>query len=187
MRHITITLLLNLLILGVGQPAAFASEPPPLPTIATLDVPRYMGRWYEIAKYPNWFQKKCVSDTSAEYRLQPEGTVQVVNRCRMDGGEWNEAVGEARQIGGADSPKLEVRFAPAWLSFIPAVWGDYWVIDLDPDYQLVAISEPRREYLWVLSRHPQVSADAYAALLQRLRLLGFDTNKLEKTAHSAVK
>lgn len=186
MRHITITLLLNLLILGIGQPAVFASEPPPLPTIVTLDVPRYMGRWYEIAKYPNWFQKKCVSDTSAEYRLQPDGAVQVVNRCRMENSEWNEAVGLARQIGGPTSPKLEVRFAPAWLSFIPAVWGDYWIIDLDPGYQLVAISEPRREYLWVLSRHPQVSADAYSALMQRLRHLGFDTNKLEKTAHLAV-
>jgi apolipoprotein D and lipocalin family protein len=158
-------------------------EAVPLATIGELDVPRYMGRWYEIAKYPNWFQRKCVTDTSAEYSLEPQGTVQVINRCRMDGGEWNEAIGKARQIGGGNSPKLEVRFAPAWLSFIPAVWGNYWVIDIDPDYQLAAISEPRREYLWVLARRPQVNADTYAALLQRLRHLGFDPNRLEKTVH----
>ncbi len=167
----------------VAAPPVFPADSvtPPLATIAALDIPRYMGRWYEIAKYPNGFQKKCVGDTRAEYRLQPEGTVQVINRCRMDNGEWNEAVGLARQIGGPTSPKLEVRFAPAWLSFIPAVWGDYWVIDLDPAYQLVAVSEPRREYLWVLSRNPAVSQDAYEALLQRLRGLGFDPGKLEIT------
>jgi apolipoprotein D and lipocalin family protein len=176
--------LLALLFIVASPPALSAdSVTPPLATIAALDVPRYMGRWYEIAKYPNWFQKKCVGDTSAEYRLQPEGTVQVVNRCRMDNGEWNEAVGLARQIGGPTSPRLEVRFAPAWLSFIPAVWGDYWVIDLDPAYQLVAVSEPRREYLWVLSRNPQVSKDVYEALLHRLRGLGFDPGKLEITPH----
>jgi len=181
----TVTLL-GLLSLVASPPAVSASgETVPLATIAALDVIRYMGRWYEIAKTPNWFQRKCVSDTSAEYSLTPEGTVQVSNRCRMEKGEWNEAIGLARQIGGPTSPKLEVRFAPAWLSFIPAVWGDYWIIDLDPGYQLVAISEPRREYLWVLSRNPQIKPEAYDALLQRLRGLGFDTNKLEITAHRA--
>ncbi len=179
-----ITLLLSLLVIGILSRVAFAAgESAPLVTIAAVDVPRYMGRWYEIAKYPNWFQKKCVSDTSAEYRLKPEGNVQVINRCRLENGEWNEAVGEARQIGAPTSPKLEVRFAPAWLSFIPAVWGDYWIVDLDPEYQLVAISEPRREYLWVLAREPGLGRETYEALLNRLRQLGFDTDKLAMTAH----
>ena len=84
----------------------------PLQTIAALDVPRYMGTWYEIARYPNWFQKKCVGDTRADYSLQADGRVQVINRCREASGELSEAVGMARQIGAADSPKLEVRFAP---------------------------------------------------------------------------
>jgi apolipoprotein D and lipocalin family protein len=183
MQQITFTLLMNLLFLAIGQSVALASEPPPLTTVAALDVPLYMGRWYEIAKYPNRFQRKCVADTSAEYKLEPDGRVKVINRCRMENGEWNEAVGMARQVGDTSSPKLEVRFAPAWLSFIPAVWGDYWVIDLDPEYQLVAVSEPRREYLWVLSRSPAVRHDVLAALLERLRRLGFDTNRLEVSAH----
>ena len=183
MQNLTITLLLNLLILGIGQPVALASEPSPLSTIATLDVPRYLGRWYEIAKYPNRFQRKCVADTSAEYKPEPDGRVKVINRCRMENGEWNEAVGMARQVGDTSSPKLVVRFAPAWLSFIPAVWGDYWVIDLDPEYQLVAVSEPRREYLWVLSRSSVVGHDTLVAQMERLRRLGFDTNRLEFSAH----
>ncbi|GAB2891866.1 lipocalin family protein [Uliginosibacterium flavum] len=152
-----------------------------LNTIATLDVPRYMGSWYEIAKFPNWFQRKCSSDTRADYSLQPEGKLQVTNRCKQANGEISEVIGAARQVGPANSPKLKVRFAPAWLSFIPAVWGNYWIIDLDADYQLAAISEPSRQYLWVLSRTPQVNQQAYAALLERLNKQGFDVRKLETT------
>ncbi|ABM40004.1 Lipocalin family protein (plasmid) [Polaromonas naphthalenivorans CJ2] len=94
-----------------------AANPQPanvLKSISALDVPRYMGTWYEIAKFPAWFQKKCVADTRAEYSLQPDGRVQVINRCRQGSGEMKEALGSARQIGGATSSKLEVRFAPAW-------------------------------------------------------------------------
>ena len=160
---------------------AVASTVNPLVTISSLDVPRYMGTWYEIAKYPNRFQKQCVADVSAEYRQQPNGSVQVTNRCRTENSKMDDAVGEARQIGPASSPKLQVRFAPAWLSWLPSVWGNYWVIDLDTEYQLVAVSEPNREYLWVLSRTPTVNAEAYEALLGRLKGQGFDLNRLERT------
>ena len=158
-----------------------AQVPALLVTIPSLDVPRYMGTWFEIAKYPNRFQKMCVADTRAEYQLQPAGTVQVTNRCRMANGEMNTAVGEARQIGPATSPKLEVRFAPAWLSLLPFVWGDYWVIDLDEAYQLVAVAEPKREFLWILSRTATVNAAAYDALVARLQRQGFETSRLERT------
>ena len=163
--------------------SACASPPeqgnaPPLKTVASLDVPRYMGTWYEVAKYPNWFQAKCVSDTSADYSLRPDGTVQVVNRCRRATGEMDEAIGTARQVGPA---KLEVRFAPWWMGWLPAVWGAYWVIDLDPAYQMVAVSEPKREYLWVLSRTAKVDPAAYQALLGRLQAQGLDLGKLEVT------
>ena len=77
-----------------------------------------------------------------------------------------------------------MRFAPAWLSWLPVVWGDYWVVDLDPEYQLVAVSEPQRQYLWVLARQPQVDAQAYAALLGRLKQQGFDLSQLERSPQS---
>lgn len=174
--------LLLVVSLGVSLPGVAADgRVEPLATVASLDVPRYMGRWYEIAKFPNWFQKKCVGETHADYRLNPNGAVQVINRCRLENGEMNEAIGTARQIGDAGSPKLEVRFAPDWLSFLPAVWGDYWVIEIDPEYQLVAVSEPKREYLWVLSRTPTVSPEAYGNLLRKLAGKGFDIQKLETT------
>lgn len=170
-----------------AQPATTTPQMPPLPSLTTvqsLDVTRYMGTWFEIAKYPNRFQSQCFADTQAQYQLQADGGVQVINRCRKDTGEMVQAVGAARQVGSMESPKLKVRFAPVWLSWLPLVWGDYWVIDLDPDYRLVAISEPDRQYLWVLSRTVQVDAKDYAALMLRLQGQGFDLRRLERTQHA---
>lgn len=91
----------------------------PLTSIASLDVARYMGTWFEIAKYPNWFQRTCVSNTKAEYTAQADGSVRVVNRCNTGGGRVKEAVGVARQIGAASSPKLQVQFTrPGSHSFL---------------------------------------------------------------------
>ncbi len=163
------------------QVSAQESVAIPVKTIPSLDVPRYLGTWYEIAKFPNWFQKKCVSNTKAVYSLKDDGKLKVLNSCKTASGEVSEAEGAARQMGGSDSPKLEVRFAPDWLSFLPLVWGDYWVIDLDSQYQVAAVSDPRREYLWVLSRTPQLDAAVYDALLKRLQEQQFDIRKLEPT------
>ncbi len=170
-----------LIVLGSSQAIAQQSDQA-VKTVASLDVPRYLGTWYEIAKFPNWFQKKCVSNTKAVYTAKPDGNLQVLNSCKTAGGETSEAEGLARQIGAKDSPKLEVRFAPEWLSFLPLVWGDYWVIDLDSQYQVAAVSDPRREYLWVLSRTPQMDPKVYADLLQRLKQQQFDIQKLELTS-----
>ena len=156
-------------------------------TIPSLDVQRYMGTWYEIAKYPNWFQKKCVSNTKAVYSARADGTLKVLNSCKTADGEVSEAEGTARQIGAKDSPKLEVRFAPAWLSFIPMVWGDYWVIDLDAQYQVAVVSDPRREYLWILSRTPQLDKKTYEDVLQRIQNQQFDVRKLEMTTQVTTK
>ncbi len=169
-------------LLGSPSLSAQTKELTPVKTIATLDVPRYLGTWYEIAKFPNWFQKKCVGNTKAVYSVKSDGNLQVLNSCTISNGDTSTAEGAARQIGPQDSPKLEVRFAPEWLSFLPMVWGDYWVIDLDPQYQVAAVSDPRREYLWVLSRTPQLDPKVYDDLLQRLQKQQFDTQKLELTS-----
>ncbi len=153
----------------------------PVKTIAALDVPRYLGTWYEIAKFPNWFQKKCVGNTKAVYSLKADGNLRVLNSCKKASGEITEAEGVARQLGAKDSPKLEVRFAPEWLSFLPIVWGDYWVIDLDPQYQVAVVSDPSRNYLWILSRTPQIAPQVYEEVLQRLQQQEFDIRQLEKT------
>jgi apolipoprotein D and lipocalin family protein len=161
--------------------AIFAHANEPLTAVPALDVPRYMGTWYEIAKLPNSFQRKCVGSTRAQYSLQADGRVQVANSCRLASGEFSDALGTARQVGAANSPKLKVRFAPAWLSLIPMVWGDYWVVELDDNYQWVAVSEPGREYLWILSRTPRMDPVVYTDLLMRLTRKGLDLRKLELT------
>ena len=159
-----------------AQPAA----PAPLATVPSVDLERYMGRWYEVARFPNRFQKDCSGPATADYALQPGGRVQVTNRCPQADGKTDEAIGEARRVGEAGSPKLEVRFAPAWLSWLPMVWGNYWVVDLDPAYTLAVVSEPKREFLWVLARQPQVDAATWEALMARLRAQGFDLARLQK-------
>lgn len=177
-------LAMALLCAALGAHAADA--PPaaaaPLAPIATLDLPRYMGTWYEVAKFPNRFQGQCTGPASAEYSLQPGGTVQVVNRCPLADGKVDQAIGQARRIGPEGSPTLEVRFAPAWLSWLPFVWGKYWVVDLDAGYQLAVVSEPKREFLWVLSRQPAVEPAAWDALMARLRQQGFDLTRLQRSA-----
>ena len=173
--------------LASAQSQSSEISPAPLESIAALDVPRYMGTWYEVAKYPNWFQRRCIANTSATYAVQSNGMLQVLNRCQKEDGSITDALGEAKQVGDANSPKLKVRFAPAWLSFLPFVWGNYWVIDLDPQYQLAAVSEPSRKYLWILSRTQTVEPKAYEALLQRLKQQGFNLDAIEISKQTTAK
>jgi apolipoprotein D and lipocalin family protein len=174
--------ILPLLLISALAVNAGAEEP--LASIPSLNLQRYMGTWYEVAKLPNQFQKNCISNTSAVYETQSNGTLRVTNRCTEAGGKVKEAIGEVRQTGNAASAKLEVRFAPAWLSFLPFVWGNYWVIDLDAEYQMVAVGEPKREYLWVLSRTPLADGIAYNQLLERLVKKGFDLKNIQLTPQS---
>jgi apolipoprotein D and lipocalin family protein len=174
---------LRWLFVCVALIACSSSAQPVIP-IASLDVPRYMGTWYEIAKFPNRFQAQCASHTRARYQAQADGTVQVLNSCNKADGSSTQAMGLARPVDPSQTAKLKVRFAPEWLSWLPWVWGDYWVIDLDADYQLAAVSDAKREYLWVLSRTPQVSAKAYDALLERLQAQHFDVQKLDRTVQT---
>ena len=158
---------------------SFAQQP--VKSIAELDISRYMGTWYEIAKLPNWFQRKCVQGTQAQYQILGPQKIEVSNKCTTATGEEIKAVGVARPNSSGQVAQLEVRFAPDWTAWLPLVWGAYWVLDLDPDYQLAAVGDPSRSYLWILSRSPVVSAIQYDSLLQRLKVMGFDVTKLEKT------
>jgi len=186
MRQHMLATLLSFGLLGASAIAGTTANESPmenhvLTAIPALDVARYMGTWYEIAKYPNRFQKKCTAGTKADYSLGMDGRVTVRNQCRVADGGLSEVIGEAKQIGSSTSPKLQVRFAPAWLSLLPFVWADYWVIAIDDDYQLAAVSEPQKEYLWILSRTPKVDPVRYNRLLNQLQEKNFDLQKLETT------
>jgi apolipoprotein D and lipocalin family protein len=177
----------HLLLVGMllGSTYALANEGgtnQPLEVVPSVDLHRYVGTWYEIARLPNSFQKKCVSDVTATYTLLDDGTLKVVNRCRKADGEMTEAEGKARRSSPDEpSSKLEVRFAPGWLSWLPFVWGNYWVIDLADDYSYAVVGEPNREYLWILSRTPHMDDAVYTRTLETIKSKGYDTSALVKT------
>lgn len=164
--------------------SAKTADAQPLVTVPRVDWSQYVGKWYELARLPNSFQRKCVADVIAEYTALPSGSIRVVNRCQRDDRSVDAATGEARKVAGEEG-KLKVRFAPEWLSRLPAVWGDYWVIGLDDTYQTALVGTPDREYLWLLSRTPQRPPAEVDAWLQRAVALGFDIDRVLRTPQTA--
>ncbi len=155
---------------------------PVVTPVPSVDLDRYSGRWFEIAKYPNRFQKHCAGSTTAEYATRLDGRVTVTNRCRRADGSLIEAVGIARPRDAAHpDATFKVRFAPAFLSFIPQVWGDYWILGLTADYRYVVVGEPSREYLWILSRTPLMSEEDYQAAVSVAAANGYDVARLVRT------
>ena len=182
MKNIFLVMMLILVV-----PIAFGQTPKEgeLKVVPEVDLQRYMGTWYEIARLPFKYQSQCISDVTATYALLDDGNVQVINRCRNENGELSEAVGLARRAS-KDGPnsKLEVRFAPAWLSWLPMVWGDYWIMVLAPDYSYVAIGGPEREYMWVLSRTPSIDEAVLQQILEQVKQNGYDLTDLIRTKHT---
>lgn len=174
-----ISLFAAMLILGAALPSA--ADPAPLRVVPDLDLSRYAGTWYEVARLPNRFQTKCAGEVVARYQPRPDGRITVVNRCRTTKGETTEAAGVARRVEGQPTSILEVRFAPAFLSFLPAVWGDYQVIALGPDYDHAVVGTPDRQFLWILSRTPQMDPALYQRLLEGAKGQGFDVTKVVPT------
>lgn len=180
------TILLSLFILSTTVFAQKKSNKlPPPQTVPVVDLKQYTGKWYEIARYPNKFQKKCVANTTATYTLKPDGNIEVFNQCLVKNGTLDGAKGEAKIVEGSSNSKFDVRFAPKAMSFLSAVWGDYWILDLDKDYKYAAIGDPKREYLWILSRTPEMKDATYQNILRRVEQLGFNPAKLQKTPQNA--
>jgi apolipoprotein D and lipocalin family protein len=139
-----------------------------LRAVESVDLQRYAGVWYEVARKPNWFQGKCAKDVKATYTLRADGRLDVLNECRTGDGGLTRAKGVARLADPKGPPsKLKVRFAPAFLSFIGAVWGDYWIVELAPDYSYAVVGEPARRYLWILSRAPTMDATLLDGIVAR--------------------
>ena len=144
----------------------------PLTAVAEVDVERYLGRWYEIARLPNRFEENCEGVT-ADYARRDDGLIAVTNTCREGApdGPAKAAKGRARIVDAASNAKLEV-------SFFGPFWGDYWIIDLAPDYSLAIVGEPEGRYLWILSRTPAIADDVRADAIATLKGFGYNTDAL---------
>lgn len=177
-----LALLAPLLLLGTAC-AGTPREPPPA-TVAAVDLGRYVGTWYEIARLPAPFQDgpgiRC-TDVTATYTPRPGGRVGVLNRCRnaAAGGAEEAAKGSAYVVEGSNGARLRV-------SFFWPFYGDYWVIGLDPGYRWAVVGEPRRRYLWILSRTPSMRAGDYAEAVGIARAQGFPIERLQPTPQSGA-
>jgi apolipoprotein D and lipocalin family protein len=172
------------LIVAVVQLQASQPRSGPLRVVPDVDYQRYAGTWFEIARLPNRFQRECAGDVSASYTVQSDGRIGVTNRCRRADGGIREANGVARRVEGQPPSVLKVRFAPALLSFLPAVWGDYHIIELGEGYDYAVVGTPDRLYLWILARQPEMEPALYRRVLSTAREQGFDVSALTATAHT---
>lgn len=176
--------LVLLLALALSACAATPAGPP-VRTVAAVDLNRYLGTWYEVARFPTSFQdsatRRC-EDVTASYALRADGRVSVVNRCRnaLDDNRMIEATGTAYVVEGSNNARLRVTF------FWP-FYGDYWVIGLDPAYRWAVVGSPDREFLWVLSRTPVMAPGDYAEAIARAQAEGFAISRLRPTAQQAAR
>ncbi len=149
--------------------------------VSRLDLDRYVGQWHEIAHLPMFFQRKCVDTITATYTARADGRLTVENACRTKGGNMDASEGVARKVPGGPGA-LKVRFAPAWLTWLPFVWADYWVVEVDENYQWAVVGGPSRKYLWVLSRQPTMGRAQFAQIRDRARLRGYPADDLVMSA-----
>ncbi len=153
----------------------------PLATVAAVDLGRYAGRWHEIARYPNRFQRDCARDTTADYLPLGDGRLEVHNRCqRADGSEMS--VRGVAEVDPRTNAQLKVSFLPAWLRWTGIGRGDYWVLYLSPEYRVAIVGEPSRTFLWVLARTPTLGDGELEALFPLIRAAGYNPERLLRAA-----
>ncbi len=168
-------LLLTLLPAALALPAE-AQDSDPLPQVKTVDhvdLERYLGLWYEVAKIPNKFQNQCTSGATAQYTLREDGAIDVVNSCRMAGGKRSEAHGKAEIVDPSTNAKLRVSFV-SFLGWRP-FWGDYWIIGLDPDYRWAVVGHPERKYGWILARNRIMEDADYEQVMEIVEQNGYES------------
>ena len=150
-----------------------------LKTVPNVELPRYMGKWYEIARIPNTFQKSCLREVTANYSLLASNHVRGVNTCRKANGElFNLEVNG--HVQDKTNAKLVFKISSSWLSWIPMLKADYWIVDLADDYTYAAVATPDSQYLWLLARQPQLEESVYQQLVKRVAKQGFAVEKLVK-------
>ncbi|MGE8561330.1 MAG: lipocalin family protein [Acinetobacter sp.] len=171
-------------LLGLGMATMAYAQTKSLHTVEKVELDRYLGVWYEVARKPMYFQNKCDRDVTATYTLNENGNVGVDNRCYSKDGKLNQSVGEAFIQNAPFNTKLKVSFLPEAVRWLPVGRGDYWVLKIDDDYQTVLVGEPRRRYLWVLSRSAQPDQAVVKEYLDYAQSVGYDISDVIHTKHT---
>lgn len=154
-----------------------------VPTVSFVDLNQYIGKWHEVASIPQWFQRKCVSDTTAEYTLLESGHVSVINSCQVKSGQRDTAEGRAKVVDTVTNAKLKVTFVKI-IDWIFTFGGNYWILDLAPDYSYALVGDPTLEYAWILARTPNVGKSVYVNAELKFKSLGYDTCKILTSVQS---
>ena len=169
-----------LAIISMLAAPAVSAQSAAVTTVESVDLDRYLGTWFEVARLPNWFQRNCAGDVRASYAKRADGRIDVNNRCRTAEGRTIEVSGVARVVDTRSFAKLKVRFAPSLLSFLPFVWGDYWILGLADDYSWAVVGSPDRKYLWILSRSAALEEARFEAAMVIVRAQGFAAERLQR-------
>lgn len=170
-----------LIAFSLNQSTAQTSNEEPPWTVDYVDLQLYSGLWYEIAKIPNSFQDHCVYGTTAEYHIDEDGDIIVVNSCFEEDGNLDIAEGVANVVDETTNSKLEVSF----VSFfgIRPFWGDYWIIGLDENYNYAIVGHPERKYGWILSRTTPLDDETLNLIIEMLENQGYKWSDFELTPH----
>ena len=173
--YITSALLALFLLFAINKSLHAKEKLPELKTVQQVDINKYLGLWYEIARYHAWFEKNCTGVT-ALYSLKPNGKIEVINSCfkKSLSGKRKTAKGTAWVTDISTNAKLKVRF------FWPFA-GDYWIIELDNDYKYAVVGCPKRDYLWILCREPRMDEVLYGELLKKIAEKGYDITRIHRT------
>ena len=157
-----------------------------LAAIPKLELSKYLGLWYEIARKPLYFQRECQSDVTARYTINEYGNVAVDNRCNTNDGRVLRSLGEAFISNEPFNSKLKVSFIPEAIRWLPVARGDYWILKIDPQYQMVLVGEPKRKYMWLLSRDPHPDEAKVNEFLRYAQTVGFNTKDIIRTKQNAT-
>lgn len=177
-------------VIGMGVAAValalgVATSSPPVQSVGKLDMQRYAGTWYELARVPNKLEANCMSDVTATYRVLEDGSMSLIHRCRGNGGQVNVAVAHVEPLAG-DAARLRLSYMPNWLSWWPGLHDEQWIVMLDEAYRYAVVSHPSRKSLRILSRSPSMDAQSFNNIVSQLREQRYPVEHLIRTAQRAA-
>ncbi|MBC9230280.1 lipocalin family protein [bacterium SPL81] len=173
----------GVVLTGLAAGTIAYAQSKPLATVEKVELDKYLGVWYEAARKPMYFERKCAYNVSATYTLNENGNIVVDNKCYDSEGNLQQSMGEAFVVNAPFNTKLNVSFLPESIRWIPVGRGDYWILKLDEDYQTVLVGEPRRKYLWILSRVPNPKKEVIMEYLNYAKSLGYDISDVIYPEH----